>query len=255
MLVEQDTNPRQETSVGVMLPVLPMNNKIQVRFRASSKTSLNPAVQSSGLSLKSENAGISEDYPFRISVYIRQKSYPYNILSTSKQNITIGKNGTNPQSVNVRLNLELELVQDDLANAAELVFDFSESVKATTAYQALTNAEYFTPDDQSRSAQSKKPWYWSQIKIEDFQAKAICDNPIYNSDLQKYQATLLALRSNKIKERYNKVTNYRIDSESEKRVGKYNIWLPIVITVWLCTMAFCGYKLYKFKKNIKELKF
>ena len=51
------------------------------------------------------------------------------------------------------------------------------------------------------------------------------------------------------------MTNYRIDSESEQRVGQYNVWMPITITMWSCVMIFCGYKLYKFRKNIMSLKF
>ena len=83
--ITQNSSEYQETTVGVSLPLLPMNNIIKVSFKASSQTSLTSAVQSSGLTLQNNTKGeISTDYPIKVSVYIRQKRYPYDILSTSK---------------------------------------------------------------------------------------------------------------------------------------------------------------------------
>ena len=147
------------------------------------------------------------------------------------------------------------MVQDDLFDFAELIFDLTETAQSKTAYQAMVKDEYFQPNDQSESPQASRQWYWSQLTFENFKVQSICENPINTNDIQKYENTILALQSGKIKERYNKVTEYRIDSESEERVKNYNTWMPITITFWSCVMIFCSYKLYRFRKNILTLKF
>ena len=83
--ITQNSSKYQETAVSVSLPLLPMNNVIKVSFKASSQTGLTSTVQSSGLTLqKNAKSDVSADYPIKVSVFIRQKQYPYNILSTSK---------------------------------------------------------------------------------------------------------------------------------------------------------------------------
>ena len=76
-----------------------MNNIIKINFKSFSKTNLNKSVESNGISFKSETSGNKDlvlDYPIKMSVYLRQKDFPFSIISTVGANTTIGNNGTNP---------------------------------------------------------------------------------------------------------------------------------------------------------------
>ena len=62
-------------------------------------------------------------------VYIRQKNYPYTIYSKYPHPKFVLYKSAN--SISESLELDPEFVQVDLANQAELVFDFTDMVKNT----------------------------------------------------------------------------------------------------------------------------
>ena len=66
--MSQDDNTNVETSVGITIPVLPFNNLINVQIDSKAAVTL-------------ASGGVSEDYPIVARVYIRQRNYPYSLLS------------------------------------------------------------------------------------------------------------------------------------------------------------------------------
>ena len=57
-----------ETSVGITIPLLPFNNLINVQIDSRASVTLETGV-------------VSDDYPIVARVYLRQRNYPYSLLS------------------------------------------------------------------------------------------------------------------------------------------------------------------------------
>ena len=146
--------------------------------------------------------------------------------------------------MNLAFGLKQELVQTDLSDFAEIVFDFSDMVE-----------EIYDFDDSVRAKQMAiGPWFSAKIMLESLTVKTECSNPIAISDAQKYTNTLLALREGSLKSEYQSITLYREDAQSEKRVDKINTAFPIMISVWIILVAVCLWKIRQFSNSLKETK-
>jgi hypothetical protein len=66
--VSQDPRTTVETSVGITIPLLPFNNLINVQIDSMASVTL-------------ESGVVSDDYPIVARVYLRQRNYPYSLLS------------------------------------------------------------------------------------------------------------------------------------------------------------------------------
>ena len=146
--------------------------------------------------------------------------------------------------MNLAFGLKQELVQTDLPDFAEIVFDFSDMVE-----------EIYDFDDSVRAKQMAiGPWFSAKIMLESLTVKTECSSPIAISDAQKYTNTLLALREGSLKSEYQSITLYREDAQSEKRVDKINTAFPIMISVWIILVAVCLWKIRQFSNSLKETK-
>lgn len=118
--VSQDPRTTVETSVGITIPLLPFNNLINVQIDSMASVTL-------------ESGVVSDDYPIVARVYLRQRNYPYSLLSKELifPRLEIG---SSISSSSFQFKLDPNLVQTDLPNYAEIVFDFSEMVQDTYDY-------------------------------------------------------------------------------------------------------------------------
>ena len=181
------------------LPILPFNNQIGISVRAKALVGLKKGVDVS----KMKESDFTRDYSFSARVYIRQKSYPYNILSELPQQKIILQQTS--QTMNLAFGLKQELVQTDLADFAEIVFEFSDMVEEVYDFAESVRAKQMAIG----------PWYSAKIMLESLKVKTECLNPIAISDVQKYTNTLLALREGSLASEYQSLTLYRQDAESE----------------------------------------
>ena len=93
------------------------------------------------------------------------------------------------KTVTITFSLDSSSVQSDLANYAELVFDFSASVQEEI-------------DDYSQQ------WEEAEISISNLSIVTKCKSPIPFDKMDKYQATLLALRDGTLQPRYKRLIEY-----------------------------------------------
>jgi len=72
--------------------------------------------------------------------------------------------------------------------------------------------------------------------------------------IPKYQATLTALRSGKLLSEYVNIKEYRIDEESERRVGTLQTVLPILIIGTILVCLALVWKIRQYNRSIIKTK-
>lgn len=126
---------------------------------------------------------------------------------------------------------------------AELVFDFSDAVQQNV-----------DSTDPELAVMKGRKWTEARITARDIRMVTRCRNEIKKVTMQKYWNTLVALRDGVLSRQYKTVTPYRVDEESEKRLGGIRVAFIIMILVFIATVLFVGYKIRQFNKSIFQTK-
>jgi hypothetical protein len=115
----------------------------------------------------------TDNYPMVAKVYLRQKNFPYNVLSKGDTYETFELYKFE-RTKSFEMTLDGNLVQTDLPNYAELVFDFSDMVQ---------NIYYDADSSLKSSQQAFGPWYGAIITLTDIKINTRCSNPISASQV------------------------------------------------------------------------
>ena len=121
---------------------------------------------------------------------------------------------------------------------AELVFEFSDAVQQNNQIEGM-------PDQK---------WKEARITAGHIRMDTICRNEIKKASMQKYWNTLVALRDGVLSQQYKTVTPYRVDEESERRLGGIRIAFIIMIIVFIATVLGTGFQIRRYNKSIFQTK-
>ena len=92
------------------------------------------------------------------------------------------------------------------------------------------------------------------VEIKDLTVVGRCSNPISPSEIKKYINTLIAFREGKLSNEYQTVETYRIDEESEQKLGSLRTGIGLTVTVFIIVIIACIYKIRQYSKSIIETK-
>ena len=220
-----------ETSIGVTLPLLPFNNDVVIEFDGQAWVNRDDTqdirnMQTDGL----------EDFPIQVEVYIRSKYYPHKILSgararTEKEVMNLGN-----RKITKKLTFALnsDYVQADSANYADLIFDFSEIVRG----------------DADEVKNSEK-WHQAKVALTKVTVETKCRKAITYSLMEKYQATILALRARVLAPRYRTTVEYEVGGDSASPAGIYAAFVFLIL-VFIGVVVYTGWKIKLFNRRILD---
>lgn len=237
-IVSQDSQPFISSDVSIAVPLVPFQNRLVVQFKSLALVNLDT---NKTVSTLPPNQSFPS-YELSASIYLRQKSYPYTLLSKTPHPKVIMNRQTLEHSE--ILDLDPEYVQADLASEAELVIDFSDMV------QQIFDSER----DIRMNQQMQGVWKDAKVQISQIRMATQCPAPINLKDLTKYYKTLSALRTGVLKQDYVKIIEYRTDLQSEERVGTLSIVLPVSIVIFIVVIVGCVWKIRQYNRSIIETK-
>lgn len=119
-----------------------------------------------------------------------------------------------------------------MANYAELVFDFSGIVRG----------------DASEVANSET-WQQAKIALTEVAVETKCREPITYSMMEKYQATILALRAGVLAPRYRTTVEYEVGGDSASPAGIHAAFVFLILA-FIGVVAYTGWKIKFFRRRI-----
>ena len=102
--------------------------------------------------------------------------------------------------------------------------------------------------------QKENEWYQTKVSLKEISFNTRCKKEIPFKNIEKYENTLIALREKKLHQMYRSLTTYRVDEESEGRLTGLTWAFVALSLVFICILAYTGYKIRIFQMSISETK-